>query len=166
MEAMLPRPCVVKTEAALLDRERELSQLVDMVPSHVWRVTPYGKPTFFNGRMVDFLGLDVADTDKPGMTRLAAMIETVVHPDDAAPFHDTLDGCLVIGEPFSIRCRRSAWRPLLGGEQRNPRGDRRLLASVGRERGAMSTRDEIAFLVDANASMRIQVAHSRRSGSS
>ena len=105
MEAMLPQQCVVKTEAALLDRERERSQLVDMVPSHVWRLTPYGEPSFFNGRMVGFLGLDVADTDKPGMARLAAMIETVVHPDDAAPFHDTLNGCLVIGEPFSIRCR-------------------------------------------------------------
>ena len=47
----------------LRERERELSQLVDMVPSHVWRLTPEGEPTFFNKRMVDFLGLDVADSD-------------------------------------------------------------------------------------------------------
>ncbi len=52
----------------LRDRERELSQLVDMVPSHVWRLTPDGEPTFFNKRMIDFLGLDVADFDKPGMS--------------------------------------------------------------------------------------------------
>ena len=63
---------------ALRDRERELSQLVDMVPSHLWRLTPDGEPTFFNKRMVDFLGLDVADMDKPGMSRLEAVIETVV----------------------------------------------------------------------------------------
>ncbi|MGX9119049.1 PAS domain-containing protein, partial [Mesorhizobium sp. BHbsci] len=89
---------------ALRDRERELSQLVDMVPSHVWRLTSDGEPTFFNKRMVDFLGMDVADTDKPGMSRLDAVIETV-HPDDAAEFRDALNRCLVTGERFSMRCR-------------------------------------------------------------
>jgi PAS domain S-box-containing protein len=54
--------------------------------------------------MVDFLGLDVPDTDKPGMTRLEAVIETV-HPDDAADFRDTLHRCLVTGERFTMRYR-------------------------------------------------------------
>jgi PAS domain S-box-containing protein len=94
-----------QTVAALRDRERELSHLVDMVPSHVWRLKPDGEPTFFNRRMVDFLGLDVADTDKPGMTRLAAMIDAAVHPDDAAAFADTLGLCLQTGEPFAMRYR-------------------------------------------------------------
>jgi PAS domain S-box-containing protein len=86
-------------------RERELSQLVDMVPSHLWRLTPDGEPIFFNKRMVDFLGLDVADTGKPGMSRLEAVIETVVHPDDAAQFSDALRRCLVTGEGFAMRYR-------------------------------------------------------------
>jgi PAS domain S-box-containing protein len=94
-----------KTEAALRDRERELSQLVDMVPSHLWRLTPDGEPIFFNRRMVDFLGMDVADTDRPGMTRLAAMTTAAVHPDDAAEFRDTLGGCLATGAPFALRYR-------------------------------------------------------------
>ena len=94
-----------KTVAELRDRERELSHLVDMVPSHVWRLQPDGEPTFFNKRMVDFIGLDVADTDKPGMTRLAAMIEAAVHPDDAAAFADALGRCLQTGEPFAMRYR-------------------------------------------------------------
>lgn len=94
-----------KTEAALRERERELSQLVDMVPSHLWRLTPDGEPTFFNKRMVDFLGLDVADTDRPGMSRLAAMIEASIHPDDSAAFGDTLRRCIATGEPFSMRYR-------------------------------------------------------------
>ncbi|MER8815023.1 MASE1 domain-containing protein [Mesorhizobium sp. M0563] len=90
---------------ALGDRERELSQLVDMVPSHVWRLRPDGDPTFFNKRMVDFLGLDVTDLDKPGISRLAAMIKAGVHPDDAAAFGDTLSHCLATGERFSMRYR-------------------------------------------------------------
>jgi PAS domain S-box-containing protein len=92
------------TEVALRDRERELSQLVDMVPSHLWRLTPEGEPIFFNKRMVDFLGLDVADTDKPGVSRLEALIETV-HPDDAPEFRETLGRCLVTGDRFSMRYR-------------------------------------------------------------
>ena len=94
-----------QAEAALRERERELSQLVDMVPSHLWRLTPDGEPIFFNKRMVDFLGLDVADTDKPGMSRLEAIIETVIHPDDAAEFADALSHCLVTGEGFAMRYR-------------------------------------------------------------
>ncbi|TIL34793.1 MAG: PAS domain S-box protein [Mesorhizobium sp.] len=87
------------------DREWELSQLVDMVPSHVWRLAPDGEPIFFNKRMVDFLGLNVADTDKLGMSRLTAMIDAGVHPDDAVAFGDTLRRCLATGEVFAMRYR-------------------------------------------------------------
>lgn len=89
----------------LRDRERELSQLVDMVPSHVWRLTPDGEPTFFNRRMVDFLGLDVADSDRPGISRLEAVLQAIVHPDDAAGFRDALRHCLATGESFVMRYR-------------------------------------------------------------
>ena len=90
---------------ALREREREMSQLVDLVPSHVWRLTPVGEPAFFNKRMVDFLGFDVADMDRPGMSRLATMIETGVHPDDATVFGDALRCCLATGESFAMRYR-------------------------------------------------------------
>nr|WP_225168507.1 PAS domain-containing protein [Ensifer sp. IC4062] len=49
--------------------------------------------------------MDVGDTDKPGMTRQAALIETVVHPDHAAKLADTLGRSLVTGEHFSMRYR-------------------------------------------------------------
>ncbi|CAH2398576.1 PAS domain-containing protein [Mesorhizobium ventifaucium] len=88
----------------LRDSERELSQLVDMVPSHVWRLTPDGEPTFFNKRMIDFLGLDVADLDKRGMSRLEAVIETI-HPDEAIGFGDALRRSLATGENFALRYR-------------------------------------------------------------
>ena len=62
----------------LCQGERELAQLVDMVPSHPWRLTREGEPTFFSKRMVDFLGMDVGDTDSPGMSRLEVVIESFV----------------------------------------------------------------------------------------
>src|SRR3546814_10172777 len=33
-----------KAEEALHERERELSQFVNIVPSHLWRLTPDGEP--------------------------------------------------------------------------------------------------------------------------
>ncbi len=93
-----------KTEAALRARERELSQLVDMVPSHLWRLAPGGEPIFFNRRMVDFLGLDVTDLDRPGVTRLEALLESV-HPDDAVRFRETLGSSIATGQNFALRYR-------------------------------------------------------------
>ena len=92
------------TQAELRDRERELLQLVDLVPSHIWRLTPDGKPMFFNKRMVDFLGFDVGDADGRGISRLDALMEAI-HPDDAAKFRDALVGCLVTGDAFAMRYR-------------------------------------------------------------
>jgi PAS domain S-box-containing protein len=89
---------------ALRDRERELSQLVNMVPSHLWRLTPEGEPIFFNKRMADFLGMDVADLGRPGTSRMEGLLEAL-HPDDAAAFKDLLDRCLATGERFSMRYR-------------------------------------------------------------
>jgi len=94
-----------QAETALRDRERELSQLVDMVPSHLWRLTPEGRPIFFNKRMVEFLGMDVADIDRPGMSPLEAVIDSVIHPDDAPSMKAALDRSLATGEPFAMRYR-------------------------------------------------------------
>lgn len=93
-----------KTVTALRNRERELLQLVDMVPGHLWRLTPGGEPVFFNRRMIDFLGLDVADLDRPGSTRLQALTQ-MIHPDDAARFSEALDRCLATGGCFDLRYR-------------------------------------------------------------
>jgi PAS domain S-box-containing protein len=94
-----------KAEAALRDRERELSQLVDIVPSHLWRLTSAGTPVFFNKRMVDFLGLDVGDVRKPGQTPLAALIEAIVHPEDSARVAGAIGYSLITGESFAMRYR-------------------------------------------------------------
>jgi PAS domain S-box-containing protein len=94
-----------QAEAALRARERELSQLVDMVPSHLWRLAQDGEPIFFNTRMVDFIGLDVVDTDNPGVSRLEMIIENTIHPDDAAAFREVLSNCLATGESFVLRYR-------------------------------------------------------------
>lgn len=83
------------------ERERGLSQLIDMVPCHVWRLSPHGEPTFFNGRMADYLGPDVAARLLGGLEFLVA----AVHPDDAPAFENLLHLSLATGEPFALRYR-------------------------------------------------------------
>ena len=97
---------LVTAQEALRDRERELSQLVDMVPILIRRLTPQGEPIFFNKRLMDFFGLgDVADLDKPGMSRLAATIQTLVHAADASSLLETARRSFAAGEPFSMKYR-------------------------------------------------------------
>ena len=97
---------LVTAQEALRERERELSQLVDMVPVHIRRMTPEGEPTFFNKRLIDFFGLgELAHLDKPGMSRLAAAIQALVHPDDAVRLLETARHSFATGEPFSMKYR-------------------------------------------------------------
>ena len=66
---------LVTAQEALRDRERELAQLVDMLPGYVRRLTPKGEPIFFNKRLTDFIGVDLAEIGTPGMSRLAPAVE-------------------------------------------------------------------------------------------
>lgn len=96
---------VSRTVRRLRKRERALSELVDRVPSHIWQLGADGEPIFFNRQMVDYLGRTVADIEKPGMSRLDAMIEVAIHPDDGASFRQALHHCFSTGESFSTRYR-------------------------------------------------------------
>lgn len=100
---------LVTAQEALRDRERELSQLVDMVPSLLWRLNSNGEPTFFNKRMMDFFGVDVTDAGKLDANRMAAVLKAAIHPDDASGLKKALDCSLATGEPFAMtyRLRRS-----------------------------------------------------------
>ncbi|NVP58305.1 MASE1 domain-containing protein [Mycoplana rhizolycopersici] len=96
---------LVKAQDDLRNRERELSQLVDMVPSLLWRLSPKGEPTFFSKRLVEFCGLDVSDFDGPRNDRLAEAIATLFHPDDIVRLEETLKRSLATGESFNLSYR-------------------------------------------------------------
>lgn len=92
--------------SVLKERERELSQLVDMLPIHIRRLSPQGDPIFFNKRLLDFFGLtDISQLDEPGITRLGAATRSLVHPEDAERFSTTIRNTLTTGEPYTMRYR-------------------------------------------------------------
>lgn len=94
-----------RAEEAVHDQQRELSQLVDMIPSYLWRITPDGVPEFFNKRLVDYLGLDVAGLGKPDRGRLTAFIEAAIHPDDVASVTKEFGRSLASGQKLSMKWR-------------------------------------------------------------
>src|SRR3546814_15053009 len=59
-----------RAEAALCDRARELSQLANVVPSYLWRITPECVTVFFNKSLIAFLGLVVTGVVKSCRDRL------------------------------------------------------------------------------------------------
>ncbi|MBB3545117.1 MULTISPECIES: PAS domain-containing sensor histidine kinase [unclassified Rhizobium] len=87
-------------KAELKARTLELSLLVDMVPSHLWRLTPDGTTTLVNKRMADFLGLDVSN-----VSSLESVMDTIFHPDDVEAVGVELTRCLASGDRFSMRYR-------------------------------------------------------------
>jgi PAS domain S-box-containing protein len=96
---------LVTAQTALQERERELTQLVDIVPVHLWRLTPTGEPVFFNRRMIEFLGLEVSDITDQGSGKLQAMIAAAVHPEDAVELASTIRHSLSNGNGFVMRYR-------------------------------------------------------------
>jgi hypothetical protein len=90
----------VHAEESLRGRERELSLLVDMVPSNLWRLSPEGETTLANKHMADFLGMDLGDK-----SRLEVVFDTIFHPDDAAEVEDVLGRCLQTGQRFAMKYR-------------------------------------------------------------
>ncbi|WP_183922850.1 PAS domain-containing sensor histidine kinase [Rhizobium mongolense] len=87
-------------EEALRNRTTELSVVVDMVPSNLWRLKPDGTTTLVNKRMAEFLGLGVLDE-----TTMETVMDTIFHPDDAAPVGNELSRCLLTGDSFAMRYR-------------------------------------------------------------
>ena len=64
----------MRAQEALRDRERQLQQLIDIVPVQIWCVTPGGDPAYINKTMMDYIGLTLDDFDAEG--GLSSAIQT------------------------------------------------------------------------------------------
>lgn len=96
---------LITTQTELHLRKQELTRLVDLVPSFLWRLTPAGAPNFFNRRFIDFLGLDEGNHEQSQTEQYAAALKAALHPDDAGRVWAELHDCLNSGRPFAMRYR-------------------------------------------------------------
>ncbi|HEV7305573.1 MASE1 domain-containing protein [Ensifer sp.] len=90
---------------ALSERERELSQLVDMVPAYIRRLTPEGKPVFFNKRLTDFLGVSLEEINAIDGDRLEPAVKNYVHPDEATEVEAAIRRGVATGQAYSLKYR-------------------------------------------------------------
>jgi PAS domain S-box-containing protein len=86
---------------ALRDRERELSQLVDALPVHIWSWTPAGELDYVNKRSLEDLGLSKANFEDT-----IQVAQKLVHPEDAPEVLRASASCLKTGDAFMMRYRR------------------------------------------------------------
>ncbi|WP_413195466.1 PAS domain-containing protein [Pararobbsia alpina] len=90
----------LEEEKTLREHDQQLSLLVDMVPSNLWRLTPEGETTLANKHMSDYLGMDLEDK-----SCLETVFDSIFHPDDVDEVQDVLTRCLETGERFSMKYR-------------------------------------------------------------
>jgi PAS domain S-box-containing protein len=97
---------LVMAQEALRERERELQQLVDALPTQIWAAAPDGEPSYLNRRLAEYVGLTLSDLDAPDASRLQMAIQGSVHPDDAACVGRALVHSFTTGEPFAMKYRQ------------------------------------------------------------
>lgn len=92
-----------QTEAALRVREQELSQLVNMVPVHIMRLSGEGKPTFLSKATLDYFALD--DQYLENFEATLAAMRSAIHPDDTVRLTSALRQGAERGSRIAIRYR-------------------------------------------------------------
>src|SRR5690606_23475759 len=91
----------IHAEEALRRSERQLQQIIDAVPVHIWSWTPSGELAYVSKRYLIHLG--ITDGNLEDFSRVT---EKLVHPEDALDVRHLAADCLASGEPFVMRYRR------------------------------------------------------------
>jgi len=91
-----------RTETALRERERQLQQLIDTVPSLIWSTMADGTPTYVSKPFTEATGATLEDITAPdGSASLG-----VVHPEDRAAARDAFLQSVETGIPYVQRYRQ------------------------------------------------------------
>ncbi|WVT06755.1 MASE1 domain-containing protein (plasmid) [Sinorhizobium chiapasense] len=85
----------------LRQSERSLRELVETLPALIWCAAPDGKPIYFSQQLRSFIGFNVGDKDVAGTSRLASVLNAIIHPDDLAAVNKLLAHSLATGEPYA-----------------------------------------------------------------
>ena len=91
--------------ATLRQSERSLRELVETLPMHIWCTAADGKPIYFSRQFRDFIGFDVTDKDGGGASRLANVLNAIIHPDDLEQVSTLYARSLATGESYAQKHR-------------------------------------------------------------
>lgn len=83
---------------AAVERERDLRTLSEALPAIVWTATPDGALSYFNRRLIDYSGGNVAEIEGDGWFSL-------VHPDDVAHAAEVWTTAVAAGTDYEVDYR-------------------------------------------------------------
>ncbi len=95
-----------KTDDALRESERSLRELVETAPALIWCMDPAGEPIYFSRRLRAFFGFGVSAKDRHDMSRLEAILDAVIHPDDKERVKKRFAHSLQTGTPYALTHRQ------------------------------------------------------------
>ncbi|KQV73263.1 PAS domain-containing protein [Rhizobium sp. Root1220] len=93
-----------KAEAALKASEQKLRSLIDTVPALIWCTNPSGGTTYFNERLLEWMGFGSDFTPDSGHL-FADVISDSAHPADKVGLRAVLEHAFERDEPFGVRFR-------------------------------------------------------------
>ncbi len=96
---------LIMAQERLQERERFLWHLVETLPAMVDCASPDGEPVYRSQQLRTFLGYELEQLDGTGKSRLAATLDSGVHPDDLNMVKERYAHSLVTGEPYACRHR-------------------------------------------------------------
>src|SRR4051812_14060755 len=111
-----------RSNAEIMERERQLRELTEAIPQQIWRSDASGSIDYCNRDLIEYLG---RDTDDLGPTALLS----VIHPEDGPLFIQDWETARASGGKFEVKCRvRGAtgdyrWFLIRGNPQRSAEGE-------------------------------------------
>jgi len=94
----LPMHDLKTTEEALQANQRNLSLIINSMPTFAWSARPDGYIDFINQRWIDYMGLSADQTSDWGWT-------AAIHPEDLSRLSDYWASIVATGEPGEIEGR-------------------------------------------------------------
>jgi PAS domain S-box-containing protein len=111
-----------RSNAEILERERQLRELTEAIPQQIWRTNGLGHVEYCNRNLTEYAGEDARQLGDD-------MFGSILHPEDAPLFMQSWEASRDSGRPFEIQARvRSAggayrWFLIRGNPQRGGSGE-------------------------------------------
>lgn len=111
-----------RSNAEIMERERQLRELTEAIPQQIWRTDAGGAIEYCNRNLIDYLGKDTQDLGHETFS-------SILHPEDAPLFNQNWEIARASGDKFEVQARvRGAdegyrWFLIRGNPQRSAIGE-------------------------------------------
>jgi hypothetical protein len=87
-----------RSNAEIMQRERQLRELTEAIPQQIWRTDAGGRIEYFNRNLIDYLGMDAPELGSEAFL-------SILHPEDAPLFIQNWEAARASGSRFEVQAR-------------------------------------------------------------